>query len=159
MIVSARPRYGDDFKPSAAQLKQRQRFSRANEYSRSVLADPCHRMAYEALAKSLNRRMDRMVASDYLTPPEVRHIELSGYHGQPGDVIRVVAVDDVEVVSVHVELRTAADTILEQGAATPRHGVWNYSATIAPPPGEKLTITATAADRPGNKATASVAYP
>jgi len=99
------------------------------------------------------------VTSDYLTPPEVRRIDLSGYRGQPGDFVRVIAVDDVEVVSVGVSIQSANGTVLEQGAARKIHGVWRYTATQAMPVDETMNITATAVDRPGNEASASVAYP
>ena len=157
VVVSGRP-VRDKDAPSAAQTKQRRRFAHANEYAKSVLADPCRRGAYEHLARLLNRRYDRLVASDFLTPPEVEHIELSEYHGQVGDVIRVLAFDDVEVVSVDVALHTAAGALVEKGRAAKEHGVWLYTATAAAPAGETLTITATARDRPGHPGVGSTTY-
>jgi hypothetical protein len=33
-----------------------------------------------------------------MTPPVVTRIDISGYQRQPGDTIRILAIDDVEVV-------------------------------------------------------------
>jgi len=91
--------------------------------------------------------------------PSLFVADRAGYRGQPGDFVRVIAVDDVEVVSVGVSIQSANGTVLEQGAARKIHGVWRYTATQAMPVDETMNITATAVDRPGNEASASVAYP
>lgn len=145
--------------PSPLQLAQRLRFRAAGEYAKKILADPCQHRAYAALAKERDRRVDKLVTSDYLTPPTVDAIEPGGYHGQPGDVIKVLATDDVEVVSVMVTLRSITDTLLEEGAATKIHGVWCYTATTTAPVGQKIKITATAKDRPDHEGTATMSYP
>jgi hypothetical protein len=144
---------------SAEQQTQRDRFKRANGYVRRVLSDPLARRAYEKLGDERNRRFDRLIASDYLTPPEIEHVELSAYHGKPGDLIRVLAFDDVEVVSVKVEISTAAKVLLEQGVATKEQGVWNYKATSNTGAHDYLVIKVTAEDRPANCTTRSVMYP
>jgi hypothetical protein len=141
--------------PSPAQIAQRDRFRRAQEYARKILADPCHRRVYDALAAGAKRRAAKLLESDFLTPPVVEAIELYGYSGRPGDVIRVIATDDVEVVSVNVALRDA-DEILEEGPAARVHGVWVYPATTAAPVDRPLTIEAVATDRPGNSAKGEV---
>ncbi len=158
IVMARRPRPSKR-KPSAAQLQQRERFAAAGRYARKVLADPCQLRAYEALARERNRRADKLVASDFLTPPVVDAIDLSGYRGEPGGLIRVLATDDIEVVSVHVAVHTAAGVKLEEGLAGKLHGVWRYLTTAARPGSETLTITATATDRPGHHGTARIAYP
>lgn len=163
LVVARRPRGpllpGDATEPTPAQVTQQRRFADANLYARKVLADPLARRAYERLARERNRRYDRLVASDYLTPPEIEHVELSGYRGQPGDLIRVLAHDDVEVVAVEVQINTAAGALVEQGFATRAHGVWNYAATTAASGNDFLVVTVTAIDRPGNRTTQKVMYP
>ena len=141
-----------------AQRHARIRFGAAQAYTQQVLADPCQREAYAELAAPLQRRADKIIMSDFLNPPEVRRIDLSGYRGQPGDVIRVLAFDDVEVVSVEVLLTTAGGTVLERGPAVKIHGVFRYTATIALPPGERITITAIAKDRPGHEGRGTVEF-
>ncbi len=145
--------------PSPGQLAQRKKFAYAMAYAHEVLADPCQREVYLELAKRQNRRADKLVTSDYLTPPEVRRIDVSDYHGQPGGLIRVIAVDDVEVVSVAVTIQSADGAVVEQGPATRVHGVWRYVATAAAPAGARLGIVAVAEDRPGNRTRGELAYP
>lgn len=159
VVVARQPRpKGKKAKPSPAQAAQQLRFRMANEYVKRVLADPCRRRAYEQLAQERNRRADRLVASDYLTPPEVEHIDVTDYQGRRGGAIRVLAFDDVEVVSVKVALSTAAGVLLEQGFATKDHGVWVYTTTATATLGGTLTIRATATDRAENQATRTVSY-
>jgi hypothetical protein len=159
-IMTARPkRDGKKRKPSAAQIAQRKRFAAAGDYVRKVLADPWQRRVYEALGRERNRRADKLVASDFLTPPVVDEIELSGYRGRAGDLIRVLATDDIEVVSVQVTIDTAKGARVEAGPATKVHGVWRYTTTAAAPAGEPLVITATAKDRPGHDGTRRESYP
>lgn len=157
-IAAGRPKPATS-KPTAAQLAQRDRFVRAAEYATETLGDPCQRRVYQALAKERNRRADKLLTSDYLTPPVVEHIEVSGYRGQPGGLIRVIATDDIEVVAVHVAIQTGAGAVVEQGAAGKIHGVWVYRATTVAPDGEALKITGTAKDRPGHVGEATVSYP
>lgn len=146
-------------KPSAAQLAQRERFAAAGRYARSVLADPYQRREYERLAAASHRRIDKLVESDFLTPPVVEEINLAEYTGGSGDVIRVFATDDVEVVSVDVALHTAAGARLEAGRAVKIHGVWVYTTTTAAPSQQRLIISATAKDRPGHEGVSAASYP
>lgn len=155
-VVAQRPKPSRR-KPSAAQLAQRERFARATEYARQVLSDPWQRRAYEALAKTLGRRADKLVTSDFLTPPVVEEIDVSEYRGRPRGVVRVFATDDVEVIAVEIRITTKVGTIVEQGPAIKIHGVWCYTATASAPANTSLLVTATARDRPGNLATGSQA--
>lgn len=136
-------------KASRAQQAQRDRFKEATWYAKRVLADPCQLEAYQALGKQLNRRADKLVTGDFLTPPVVDRIDVSNYQGGAGGVIRILATDDIEVVSVDVTVQ-AAGLLIERGPAAKVHGVWCYTATTSVPAGAALTITATAKDRPGN---------
>lgn len=140
------------------QVAQRERFAQAVEYARKVLQDPWQREVYAELAKERGRRADKLVTSDFLTPPEVRRVDLTAYRGQPGGTIRIIAVDDIEVVDVRVTIQSSAGAVLEQGAARKVHGVWLYTATVAAPAGERLTVAATARDRPGNETTGTAVY-
>jgi hypothetical protein len=162
VVVARRPRpkaAPRKQKKSSAQKDQQERFSCANLYARHVLEDPLARRAYERLAKERNRRFDRMVAGDYLTPPVIEHIELAGYHGRAGEPIRVLAWDDVEVVSVEVQIHTTGGTLVEKGQARSVHGVWNYAASADAPANEYLIITVTARDRPDNAVSQKIVYP
>jgi len=72
------------------------------------------------------------------------------YRAQHGDLVRGIATDDAEVVSVDVVLQLAGGVTLERGPATKLHGAWRYPATRAAPAGQRVTIVATARDRPGH---------
>jgi hypothetical protein len=158
IIMQGAPRQRRDAK-TPAQLARRERFAAAIRYAQTVLADPYQREHYTDLAKERGRRADKLLTSDFLTSPEVRRIDLAAYHGRPGDLIRIIAVDDIEVVSVDIALHTAAGALLEQGSARKIHGVWLYTATAAAPAGERVTCTVTARDRPGNETTGTAVYP
>jgi hypothetical protein len=87
--------------------------------------------------------------ADYLNPPTVDVVDLVGYHGAPGDSIVVRASDKIGVAAVNVAIRAEDLTVLEEGAATLENGTWVYRATTARAPGQPVTVTATALDRPG----------
>lgn len=136
---------------SAAQQAQREKFALARAYAKSVLADPWQRQAYEKQAKLRNRRVDLLVVSDFLTPPVIELLDVSGYQGQAGGTIRILAEDDIEVVSVEVTIKTTSGQSIERGFAAPVHGVWCYRATTSAPADESLIVTAIARDRPGHE--------
>ena len=96
------------------------------------------------------------VLGDFLKPPVVETIDAAGYHGRVGDLIKVSARDDFEVVAVDVVIRDAADAVLEQGPAALVGGQWTYATTVAVVAGETVTIEATATDRPGHTGSKSV---
>lgn len=143
--------------PSPAQQQIQEQFKLAATYGRSVLADPARRPFYEAIARARNVPLFSVMMGDYLKPPVVAEVDVSRYRGQPGDPVRILATDDVDVVSVHVVIRDAADAVVEQGAAILDRESWLYTATTAPAAGEPLTITVVATDRPGNEGTKAVA--
>lgn len=150
IVLARRPDVRDQ-DPTPAQQAQRDRFTLAADYARRVLADPWQRRMYERLAASRNRRVDKLLMSDFLTPPVVEEIDVSGYQRRAGDVVRVIASDDIEVAEVEIAIHTAAGATIERGHATPVHGVWCYRAIGSAPAGEPLVITATARDRPGHE--------
>ncbi len=152
-VVARRP-VPSERDPSPRQLARRERFDQARLYAKTVLADPNRRRVYEALAAQCNRRADRILMADYLTPPAIELIDVSAYRGQPGDVIQILATDDIEVVAVKVTIRRASGEVVEQGITTKEHGLWRYPATAPVAAGENVTVLATARDRPGNETTA-----
>lgn len=156
-VVSRRPRKTKNI-ATEAQVVQRDRFASAIAYAKRILSDPLHMRTYQSLARTQDRRYDKLLVSDYLTPPSVEEIDLSGYHRLPGSRVSILAVDDVEVVSVKIAIHTAAGLLVEEGLATKDHEIWRYHATRAAPAGA-LTVTATATDRPGHHGTLTVVQP
>ena len=102
------------------QLVQQKAFKAAQTYARVVLADPCQRRVYT----------DKIVESDYLRPPVVEHIEHGAYRRQMGYLIRIIATDDIEVVSVNVAITRA--TARSSSRAPPAR--CTACASIPPPP-------------------------
>jgi hypothetical protein len=143
---------------SAAQDANRDRFRIAAAYARDVLADSLQAEYYARLAAAMKRSGMSILIGDYLSPPTVDAISDSAYRGQRGDVIRILATDDVAVIAVHVTLRDRHGAELEQGPATEEHGVWNYAAQTTLPPGEPVTIEVIALDRPRHEGKGSKAW-
>ena len=136
--------------PTAAQLANRERFQEAAAYGRAALADPVLRPLYQAVAKARDLPPFAVIIEDFFTSPEVKEIDATGYHGHVGDLIKVSALDDFEVVWVEVVIRNAANVMLEQGPAALLDGLWTYVATVSVAAGETVTIEAVAKDRPGH---------
>ncbi len=153
-IAQSRPDRRKGF--SRAQKKGQSRFSEAAAYARKVLADPLQQRIYRELGSVRRQPPNALLISNFLNPPRVDLIEASGYRRKRGDLIKVLATDDIEVVGVDVRILTIDSEVLEEGPATKQHGVWIYTATTDTPARESLTLEATATDRPGHSATLSI---
>jgi hypothetical protein len=79
-------------------------------------------------------------------------IDLSGYHGNPGDVIRVEVTDDFAVKEVKVVIINPDGTLVKEGFATPDPigYEWTYTATAANDDLSGDQIDVFASDTPGN---------
>ena len=150
-VISRRATFGGE--PTPAQLAVRERFRQASSYAKMVLANPVLLAPYEPIAKAKGLSLFTIILTDYLKPPVVDHIDLSGYHGLVGDPIRIRASEYVGVTAVNVAIRAPDLTVREEGAAVFLLGVWVYTATTLRVAAETVTITATALDRPGNTGT------
>ena len=136
---------------SPAQLAHQQRFRLAVHYAKGVFSDPERSCPYRQAGGSVYQR----ALADYMHPPVVEALDLTGYTGRPGDPLLVRARDDFEVVAVQLCLLDAAGTEIEQGPALrdPAGGNWLYLAHAPVAPGSLVRVRATATDRPGNSAT------
>jgi hypothetical protein len=94
-IVSGMPR-SSSVKASDLQIAQRRRFQRTVLYADAVTADPEQNEAYAAKAKKGGTARNVAIA-DFFHAPDIENVDLSGYHGQPGDVIRIEVTDDFAV--------------------------------------------------------------
>lgn len=72
---------------------------------------------------------------------------------RPGDEIKIMASDAIEVVDVTVAIRDAAGTVLEEARAGKDHGIWIHRATSALSGAQAVTITISARNRAGATAT------
>ncbi len=149
--LAKRPKFPEDREFSEAQLEQQQRFLDAAAYAKSLLDSGEMPEVYRKEAKSARLTEYNVAVRDFLRPPNVRDINVSGYTGKPGEDIVIRAVDDSEVVSVHIAI--ANDGVLVEEGEAVRHPynatLWRYTTTEENEiPG--TVIEAQASDRPGN---------
>lgn len=107
---------------------------------------------YQAAAQQQGRQGFHLAKADFRLPPRIGDVDLSGYRGSAGDLIRVAATDDFEVKEVLLILRRLNGELIEQGAAVPEKGTWSYQAKTQVPAGETVTVEAIAVDYPGHTA-------
>src|SRR5581483_3397303 len=84
---------------SAKQKASSSRFLAAQRYADSALNDPALKAAYKAACRG-HQNPRNLAIRDALRPPVVESIELGGYTGKPGQIVRVKATDDFRVVEV-----------------------------------------------------------
>jgi hypothetical protein len=148
-VVQSPPRVSG--KESELQRAQRRKFQRAILYANSVASDPEMKEAYAAKAKK-GRTARNVAVADFLRAPDIQVIDLSGYHGQPGDTIRIEVTDDFAVVAVKVVIAGADGSPVEEGFAQPEATgyEWTYTATAINESTDGDRIEIIASDTPGN---------
>jgi len=149
-IVRTKPRPSDK-PPSEAQTAQRDQFREAVTYAKQAAkSEP----AYAAKAEGTAQTAFNVALADFLHPPEIVELDVSGYTGKVGETIRVRARDDVAVKTVNVAIAAADGTLIESGAAAAAAGVpgwWAYL-TKAAATGNGVKVLAVAQDLPGHEA-------
>lgn len=148
-VICRRPETTQE--PTEAQLAIRERFRLAAKYANATSGNPTLAAYYEAIAKSRKVPAREVMMTDFFRPPVVDVIDLSGFTGVVGSMIKVRAKDDVGVTGVTVAIRAEDDALLEEGVAVLVDLDWVYTTTVAHPTGTPVSITATAVDRPGNR--------
>lgn len=151
--MSRHPRASDNA-PTKRQREQQVRFREAAAYARRVTADSGMRARYVPFVKNPSA-FYAAVVRDYLRPPVIEAVDLDAYHGQNGDLIRVVATDDTCVSGVTVTLRNRDGELVEHGSATSVNGDWEYRVTQTVPGSRVVTVEVTAEDLAGNRAVAT----
>jgi hypothetical protein len=142
---------------SEKQKGQQRKFQRAVLYARSSFADPETAEAYKKAAKKGQTGYNVAVA-DFFHAPDIQNVDVSGYTGQPGDIIRIEVSDNFMVKEVNVSITNADGSLVEEGAATPDAAgyLWIYTATAANSSLEGDRIEISASDLPGNVSQDSV---
>lgn len=136
---------------SEKQEAQKQKFQKAVLYAKSVLSDSDKKQMYEAMSQPNEGVSTYNVAvADLLNAPKIEKIDLSMYSGNPGDVIKVTATDDFQVIAVTVKIENADGSLVEQGNAVENGIEWVYTATVlnSDLSGDKVTVLAS--DNPVN---------
>ena len=75
-----------------------------------------------------------VATADFLHPPEVQKVDVSGYHGAIDETIHITAVDDVKVKTVGVMIVNDDGTLVEKGTAVAGNGnanEWLYTTKCA----------------------------
>ena len=89
-------------KPAISQVQTRDKFKLATIWAKKILGDAGMLEAYAA--RAANGKTPYVVAlTDYLKPPRISEIIVTGYNGHAGDVIKVAAFDDFMVKEVRVK--------------------------------------------------------
>lgn len=136
---------------SDKQKAHKLKFQKAVLYAKGVLNDSLKKELYEAKAdNSIGMSTYNVAVADLLNAPDIEEINLSGYEGNPGDVIKITATDDFGVVAVTVKIENADGSLVEEGSAVNNGAEWIYTATASNPDlaGDKITVQAT--DNPAN---------
>jgi hypothetical protein len=127
-------------------------FTQAVAYVRAVGHKPEEYAVYQTAAILRTKRACDLAHADFRCPPALTDIDLSAYTGRIGEIIRVQAVDDFEVLRVLVTITGLEGTLLEHGDATldRQSSKWEYVTQVAVPPGQTLAVHVAVSDRPGN---------
>lgn len=151
-IVSDKPK-ASTAEPTANQMAIRERFKRATRYAKSVMSDVVLKAAYQLAAK-LGQSAHNVAFVDYQKSPEFyEDVDLTSYTGAIGDLVTVSVIDDFKVKTVHVAIKAADGTILEEGFAVQSENEldWIYTITVENTELAGTQIIFTAKDFPGNQ--------
>jgi hypothetical protein len=144
-IVSASPTFDENRPFTEAQIQQHEKFRDATAYAKEAKGNP----VYAAKAEDTPMNPYNVAMADFFHAPEVTEVDMSAWHGGVGEVIRIKAVDDVQVTQVKVVITNGSGTVLEQGAATEADGNWwTYTTTATAADSPRVIVTAR--DLPGN---------
>jgi len=144
-IVSNKPEFDENRQFSEAQLAQQEAFREASAYAQTAKDQE----VYVAKAEGTPLHPRNVAMADWLHEPQIKDIDLSGWSGLAGQVIRIQAVDDVQVRQVTVVITDEAGTVLEQGAAVKGDDLWWDYTTTQPASGNPKVIVS-AEDLPGH---------
>lgn len=151
-IVSDRPKARVD-NPNANQLSVRERFIKAARYAKAAISDLAKKALYGAAAEA-DQSAYNVAFADYQKAPEIKaEPNYSGYIGQIGYPIEATVYDNFMVTAVKVEIRDAANTLIEEGEAIQQEdeSKWIYVTTVANPDYATSSIIVKAYDMPENE--------
>ncbi len=133
-----------------AELERQGKFRDASVYAKGAKSES----VYVEKAEGTPMNPYNVAIADWFHAPEVTEIDTEAWSGQAGQVIRIQAVDNVQVTQVNVVITDAENAVVEQGAAVRAEGAWWAYTTTATVAGE-VKIVVTARDLPGNIASLS----
>lgn len=143
--------------PTDKQVAVRERIKLAAKYATNALTDPALLAEYSAKARK-GMGPYRLAVNDFLRLPYIHKVDTSGYHGNPGDKITVVAGDDFKLTSVSVRITDPDCIVIEEDDCLfmMPSGNYEYTATNQIPSIPGATVLVRATDLPGNVTERSV---
>ena len=151
--VFAKTNFETKRKVSPTQRAQKLAFWEASAYADANQENPVY-IAKAKGRKGKERQPRNVAMADWFHPPVILEIDLNSWRGAAGEVIRILAADDVRVAQVHVEIRDESGASVEAGQAILRITQWWEYAVQGAMRGE-LTVTVSASDLPGHVTQAS----
>jgi hypothetical protein len=138
-IVSVKPTFDENRAFSAAQQEQQQAFREAVAYAKEQKDN----QIYIAKAEGTSKNAYNLAMADWFHAPEILEINLDGWSGEAGQVLRIRVQDDVQVQHVEVMIMDEADTLLEQGSAVDVGALWwEYTTTGTASGNPKVVVAA-----------------
>jgi hypothetical protein len=151
-IMSKRPDCSKVVK-TKAQKDNMKRFAAAVIYAKGVLKDPELREKYENIRKE-NQSIWNAAISNFLSKPKVEEIDVEGYKGLKGNVIKISAWDKYKVVAVIVTILNFIGHVIESGHAVARplsgNMEWDYKTTVGNPSYKGSRVVVRVVDLVGN---------
>ena len=138
-------------KPTAAQREAKDKFAAAVRYAKEAASLP----EYQDAAKRTGRTAMNIATAAFYRAPEIRNLDCRSYRGRVGDEVHVIVLDDVKVVEVALEIVAEDGELVERAVMAPQGRkmfLCDFRATVACR-ADRVTITVTARNLPGNTAT------
>lgn len=144
-IVAISPKFDPDRTFSEAQVTHQEKFREAAAYAK----DAKEEALYVSKAEGTPKSAYNVAVADWFHAPEVKEIDMQNWHGGVNELIRIKAVDNVNVTQVNVVITDDSGTVLEQGTASRGDAHWwEYSTQTAISGSPKVVVMAR--DLPGN---------
>ncbi|MGA3012800.1 MAG: hypothetical protein ABSD71_02070 [Bacteroidales bacterium] len=140
------------------QLANQTKFAKAVKYAQYVLKNP-------ALCKYYNKKRPDLSAynaaiSDFMSRPVIERVDVSNYHGLPGNIVTVSTWDKWSIEGVSMVIFNVLGEVVECGAAVPGqfsgNMEWDYTATVENVDYKSCRILVRVKDRSGNVVEADV---
>jgi len=156
-----------NWQPSEAQAEQMQKFKEASARYTRLMEDGNVEQAYQKLLaeRGSTGRLRALVIGDIPRAPKISAVDLSNYHGEIGNTIRVLAEDSVGILRLSMSISDATSGQVVESAEKEMNGQvigtveWVYVATAAVEAVHEAQVHITAYDLAGNEIEASEALP
>ena len=104
---------------------------------------------YRIKADGSGKSPYNLAMADWFHAPQIIAVDLSGWNGDIGQVIRIRAQDDVKATEVRIQISNGTGALLEAGQAVEAGALWWEYTSMQHFTGD-LTVTVSAKDLPGH---------